>query len=545
MPRTNRLPLLAVLALLASAALAAAFTSAAHASSSQITLMQDDSNVLGNPNGTLDIFRSLGVTDVRVFIGWASIAPSPNSRRAPRFSANNPSSYPASHWAPYDAAVRDAAARGMGVNFVLTGPAPLWATKRGPGGLSSRTYHDYEPNAAEFGSFVTAVGKRYSGGYTPSGSSSPLPRVKFWAIWDEPNYGFQLAPQASRGVEVAPMYYRSLLDHAWSSLRATGHGHDTILIGDTAPRGATNPGIANGLMPLRFLRALYCVDSHLRQLRGGAAAARGCPTSAGASRRFRSQNPGLFSASGFAAHLYTSGQVARPNLPSPSFAHDYAGLYDLPNLERTLDRLNAAYGSHNHLSIYNTEFGYQTNPPRAQCGCVFLSPTTAAYYLNWSEYLEWTNSRIRSDAQYLLYDAPGPPGHVTSESVFSSGLAFLNGTPKATYSAFQLPLYLPSTSTSKGHSLTVWGQVRPAPYAKRDTGSSQQVQIEFQPSSGGGWTTLTTATITNSAGYFRVPVTFPSSGSVRLQWDYPSGFAFLAPYGTPVVTSRTQAISIH
>jgi hypothetical protein len=544
MPRTYRLPLLAVLALL----LAAALASTAHANSNQVTLMQDDSHVLTDPVGTLNAFRSLGATDVRIFMGWASIAPSANSRHRPSgFSDTNPSSYPASHWAPYDAAVRAAAARGMGVNFVLTGPAPLWATKPAVAaqGVTSRTAHDYEPNAAEFGSFVAAVGKRYSGHYTPSGSSTPIPAVKFWAIWDEPNYGFQLAPQALHGVEVAPLYYRSLVNRAWTSLRATGHGSNTILIGDTAPRGAASPGVANGTYPLRFLRALYCVGSNYQQLRGSAAAQRGCPTTAGASRRFRSQNPGLFNANGFAAHLYTSGQVSRPNLPDPSNIHDYAGLVDLPSLTRTLDRLQAVYGSHNHMPIYNTEFGFQTNPPQPQCQCVFLSPSTAAYYLNWAEYIEWSNSRVRSDAQYLLFDAPGPPGHFTSQSVFSSGLLFLNGTTKADYQAFELPLYLPSTSTSSGHSLQVWGQVRPGPYAQRDTGSQQQVQIQFQPSSGGGYTTISTATVTNSAGYFRVPVTFPSSGSVRLQWAYPSGFAFMSPYSSPVVTSRTQAITIH
>jgi hypothetical protein len=541
----NRLVLLAVLALVVNAAFGAAFTSGAQASSNQITLMQDDSHVLSNPDGTLNLFRSLGATDVRIFMGWGSIAPSPNSRRQPRFSANNPSSYPASHWAPYDAAVRAAAARGMGVNFLLAGPAPLWATKPPPGAVTSRTAHDYEPNAAQFGAFVAAVGKRYSGHYRPSAGSAPLPRVKFWAVWDEPNYGFQLAPQGINGVEVAPMYYRSLLDHAWTSLRATGHGGDTILFGDTAPRGANVPGLANGTVPLRFLRALYCVSARFQQLRGSAAAARGCPTTAGGSRSFRAQNPALFKASGFAAHLYTSGQDSSPVQSDPRGEPDYAGIVDLPNLARTLDRLQAAYGSGTRFPIYNTEFGFQTNPPRSSCGCVFLSPAMAAYYLNWSEYLEWINPRVRSDAQYLLYDAPGPPGHVTSQSGFSSGLASLTGKPKATYAAFELPLYLPSTSTSSGQALEVWGQVRPAPYAEQDSGFRQQVQIEFEPSSGGSWTTVSTATVINSAGYFRVPVTFPSSGSVRLQWSYPSNFAFFASYALAAVTSRTQAITIH
>jgi hypothetical protein len=547
MPRTYRLPLLTVVALLLSAAFASALATTARADSTQITIMQDDSNVLNNPVSTLDSFRALGVTDVRIFLGWESIAPSPNSRKQPRgFNPSNPASYPARNWAPYDAAVRDAAARGMGVNFVITGPAPLWATKPGAKGrgVTSLTEHNYYPSAPDFGSFVTAVGRRYDGGFTPAGSSSPLPAVRFWAIWDEPNYGYQLAPQAtSKGVEIAPEIYRGLLDHAWSALRATGHGSNTILFGDTAPRGANVPGVANGMVPLRFLRALYCVNSSFQELRGTAASERACPTTAAASRHFRSQNPALFDTSGFAAHLYTSGQVSRPNLPDPSNEHDYAGLIDLRNLERTLDRLNSVYGSHTKFPIYNTEFGFQTNPPRAQCGCIFLSPTTAGYYLNWSEYIEWSDPRVRSDAQYLLYDAPGPPGHSSSESVFSSGLLYLNGTPKADYDAFELPLYLASTSTSHGGSLEVWGQVRPAPFAAKDSGLAQQVAVQFQPSSGGAWTTVETVTITNSEGFFRVPVTFPSSGSVRLEWSYPTAFAFLPPLDTPIVTSRTQAIT--
>ena len=543
MPRTNRLPLLAVIGLLLSAVFVIALATTAHADSTQITIMQDDSHVLRDPVDTLNTFRSLGVTDVRIFMGWESVSPSPNSRTRPRgFNPSNPASYSARSWAPYDAAVRDAAARGMSVNLVLTGPAPLWATTPAARGVAAHNPNVYEPSASLFADFVKAVGTRYDGGYTPAGSSSRLPAVRFWAIWDEPNYGYQLAPQAVKGVDVAPYLYRGLLDAAWSSLRATGHGGNTILFGDTAPRGANPPGVANGMVPLRFLRSLYCVSSSFQELRGAVAAARHCPTNAAGSRRFRAQNPALFDASGFAAHLYTSGQDSRPNLQDPSNEPDYAGLIDLPKLERTLDRLNSIYGSHTRFPIYNTEFGFQTNPPRSQCGCVFLSPTTAAYYLNWAEYIEWTNPRVRSDAQYLLYDAPGPLGHATSESVFSSGLLFLNGTPKADYSAFELPLYLPSTSTGSGRSLQVWGQVRPAPYAERDTGLPQQVVIEFQPP-GGAWTPVSTATITNSAGYFRVPVTFPSSGSVRLQWAYPSGFAFL-PAGAGIVTSRTQAIKI-
>jgi hypothetical protein len=509
-------------------------------SSKLMTIFQDQAHLLSNPTATLDTFHSLGVTEVRISVGWSSLAPAPTSRRAPSgFSATDPAAYPASAWAPYDAAVRAAAARGMGVYFLITGPAPLWASTPAPSGTATHNPGVYEPSATAFGDFVKALGKRYDGTYTPSAGGAPLAKVKLWSIWDEPNYGYDLAPQASGGVEVAPYLYRGLLDAAWSALRATGHGTDTILIGETAPRGASVPGVANGMVPLRFLRALYCVGASYQELRGAAAAARMCPTTAAASQGFRAAHPALFDASGFAAHLYTPGQVGRPDLATPSNEPDWAGLADLPKLTNALDRLTATYGSSKRLPVYNTEFGFQTDPPPSACGCVFLSPATAAYYLNWSEYLEWSNPRVRSDAQYLLYDAPGPPTHPGTSS-FSSGLFFLGGTPKVDYPAFRLPLYLPATSTRRGRALEVWGDVRPAVYAP----APSAVAIQFRPASGGAWTVAHTVTLAGGATTFDVPVHFRASGSVRLRWTYPSGYAFL-PTGTPrTITSRVERITV-
>jgi hypothetical protein len=508
------------------------------------TILEEQPHLLGDPAGTLDTLRSLGVTEVRVSVGWTSLAPDITSPARPSgFAATNPDAYPAAGWAPYDAAVRDAAARGIGVYFLLTGPAPLWATAPAPAGTPKHNAGVYEPSARDWGDFVKAVGTRYDGHFTAPGSGSPLPAVKFWAIWDEPNYGYDLAPQALGGVEVAPYLYRGLVAAAWSTLHATGHGGDTILIGETAPRGANVPGVANGMVPLRFLRALYCLGSNYQELRGAAAAARHCPTSAAASATFRAANPGLFDATGFAAHLYTTGQVARPDLPSPANEPDYGGLADLSRLAGALDRVQALYGSSRRLPIYNTEFGFQTNPPPSTCGCVFLKPATAAYYMNWAEYLEWKNPRVSSDAQYLLYDASGPPTQ-PNESSFSSGLLFGNGSPKPGYAAFRLPLYLPVTAEHRGRSLLVWGWARPASYAQSDAGSAPPVLIQFRAATGGAWRTLQTVAVSASASGFEVPVRFPATGSVRLRWSYPSRFAYL-PSGTPrTVTSRVQTITV-
>ena len=66
---------------------------------------------------------------------------------------------------------------------------------------------------------------------------------------------------------------------------------------------------------------------------------------------------------------------------------DYADLPALPKLERTLDQLQQTYGSDKKFPIYNTEFGLQTDPPETISRAI--DSKTAAYYLNWSEYLLW------------------------------------------------------------------------------------------------------------------------------------------------------------
>ena len=160
------------------------------------------------------------------------------------------------------------------------------------------------------------------------------------------------------------------------------------------------PGNFSGMVPLRFVRALYCADSSFRLYRGAAATERGCPATAAASKTFPAQHPILFHASGFSVHPYPQGQLP-PNVPT-SIEPDYADLPALPNLERTLDRLQGLYGSSEHFPLYSTEFGYQTNPPEKIARAVSVS--TAALYLNWAEYISWRDPRIRSYDQYLLSD---------------------------------------------------------------------------------------------------------------------------------------------
>ena len=488
---------------------------AATASSTQESIIQDDALMKADPAGTLATFRSLGVTRVRLSVTWNSLAPSPNSRKAPKhFKGGNPSSYRG--WAIYDTIARQAKAEGIALDFMLTGPAPRWAT--GPG-MPSGSHLQWKPSAAQFGAFAKAVGTRYSGHYRG------LPRISFYSIWNEPNYGFDLAPQTTGhdSIEVGAAIYRGLVSHAWAGLVQSGHkpGRDTILIGEVAPRGLDH-GIGNfqGVKPLRFLRALYCVDSRYRQLRGSAARARGCPTTSGGSRAFRRQNPGLFSASGFADHPYTlQGHPAAPNVPTnlrgPGRSDpDFSDLPEVGRLEGVLDHLNRIYGSRSHFNVWSTEYAYRTRPPDP----VGVSLSNQALYLNWGEYISYKQRRISSFNQYLLVDPP--------TGSFASGLEFNNRTPKPSFEAFRMPLYMPTTSTRKGRKIEVWGGARPAHFAA----GRQSVAIQFRSGSKGAFKTLKTVAINNKRGYIDTRMSFPSSGQVRLAWSS--------------LTSRTQNIRV-
>ena len=502
-------------------------------------MFEDDAQLLLNPVGTLMRFRLLGVQVARVRVIWAAIAPRPLSHTRPtNFDAANPAAYPRANWSVLDTIIRTAQQLGIRVNIDLSGGAPLWATGRGA--PSDKPHPNWDPSPGGFSAFARAVGKRYSGTYTPAGSSAPLPRVDYWSIWNEPDYGPSLAPQGvphDLTIENSPRMYRNLLDAAWRALQVTGHDHDTFIYGELAPRGWNYWGAFSGMKPLVFLRALYCVDRFYRELRGSAAAARGCPTTAAGSRQFRGAHPALFRATGFSEHpymrWYAPNREAQPD-------RDYSSLGELGGLERALDRLQRVYGSSRRLPIYDTEFGYITSPPKHPTKRLpWVSQATAAYYLNWAEYISWRDTRVQSFNQYLLFD-PVPALASNDYGGFASGLLNHNGTQKPTYSAWRLPLYLPATSTRRGHSLEVWGCIRPAYFATTDPGGgAQSVQIQFQAGSRGPFATLETIPITDRHGYFDTHVMFPSSGTVRLTWTYPPGDPFLAP-GRSTYSRRVQ-----
>jgi hypothetical protein len=512
-------------------------TATASASSTQEVSLQDNRLLLqSSPTAvanTLSTLRQLGVQRVRVSVVWWMLAPNANSRQAPKhFNASDPGAYSAAAWRPFDTLVELAPRFGLGVNFDVTGNAPLWGVRN----TSNRNLrYVWYPNPTAFGQFVKAVGRRYSGSYRPKGSHAPIPKVNYWSIWNEPNVGgSSLSPQTVNGIEVGPSIYRGLLDSAWSALRGTGHGHDTVLVGELASTGHQDPGASLGMQPMRFLRALFCVGSDSQPLRGRAATARGCPAS-GNRGRFRGQHPALFNATGWSHHPYNV--YAPPDAQPPSYDGDWADLIVLSRLENGLDRAEAAYGQHRRLPIYLTEYGYNTNPPQTTNA---FSPSLQAAYLNEAEYMASQDPRVKAWNQYLLEDSPVRPG--SQYSAFASGLVYGDGKHKPSFDAFRLPLWLPKTAASRGQTLQLWGCLRPAAVTVPEDGS-QTVDIQFQAGGSGVYQTVKPVTISRgSSCYFTVNFAFAESGNVRLAYTYPAGDPLL-PAGKMFV-SRSVAVTI-
>jgi hypothetical protein len=409
--------------------------------------------------------------------------------------------------------IRGALARGILVNLNITSPIPRWAAGDPPASRQDLQLN-WGPNPEEFGKFVQAVSKRYSGTY------QGLPRVDYWSIWNEPNQAGWLTPQwapdprkPSRRVESAPSVYRSLVANAWSALAATGHGTDTILVGETAPQGQQNrKGVTQSIDALRFIRRLYCLDDNLNLLKGTSAEIRACPQ--GNPAQFVAENPGLFHATGFAHHPYDMLSPPARRAKPP----DWVTMANLGDLSRELRRIYARYGQKTQTTrgvpLYLTEYGFQTSPDP-----IHISFSQQAAFLNEAEYIAARNPNVRALSQFLLVDdKPDPAFSVKTQArlawrTFQSGLTLQSGKRKPAYRAYMTPLVVKTPRVRRGAGVQLFGMLRgaaPTALAK--------VSLQWRSRGGKGWRTRRTITVGGPRHYFNTTVSVPGSGYVRLRW---------------------------
>ena len=528
------------------AALACAAPAAAGPTQESI-FMDDPKVVYSAPDrleGTLAEMKRLGADRIRVSVFWHLLAPDPkgSTQPFPAGAGADPSSYSAEKWDRYDLIVTTAQRLGLKLLFNLTSPAPHWATPTPPRADLEDTFR---PSVSEFKDFVKAVGTRYSGTFadeaaranaaavlgecdptpnipvppavcastetdpSPTNPNPPntgpiLPRVDSWSIWNEPNMPGWLTPQsheANSSLPASPHIYRDLADAMYSGLQETGHGSDTILLAETAPRGASQRSVTQSLAPLLFVRELFCLDRGFRPYSGRAAEARGCPRGGDG---FAAAHPVLFNATGFAHHPYA---FEAPPAAS-DVTKDHVVMGDLGRLTRTLDRAVRRHGSRKRYKIWLTEYGYQTDPPDPFIG---WSWKTHARYLAEAEWLAYRRSRVRSTAQFLLYDdAPRidyPPNDPRHWGTFQSGLRTAEGKKKVAYSGYQRTIHTPRRAR-RGRRITIFGDYRPAT-------APTEATIQFRRGGRSRWTTVARRR-TNATGLLAAKVRATASGEFRI-----------------------------
>jgi hypothetical protein len=428
----------------------AALPAAASASSGQYAIFED--NALLTQSGgatrdrTLGELQSLGVDVIKFQLPWAAVAPS-GKRKPKGFNSRNPAAYPG--WGPYDGLVAAAKARGFRVMVAIGPPAPGWATKR----KGDRSGVD-RPSSREYGRYTEAAAKRY-------------PQADMWTLWNEPNHPKFLYPQWRHGAPYAPRLYRALVRSGVAGLKRGGAGKKRILFGELLPIGKSSHRATSNLRPIQFLREFFCLGR-----------AHGC-------RGYKR----LTGVRGFAYHPYT-----RPNGPSvvePS--RDDASIRSIRRITAILDRAHRAKRiGGGKLKVWNTEFGYQSNPPDRLGLSAKLSRIPG--FINRAEWMSYRNRRVASYSQYTLVDDP-LGGDRDRFGSWQGGLRFVNGTEKrGYYAAYRLPIFVKLLGPG---AVEVWGAARPG-------GKGAVVQVQQRARKGGYSNLGGPTTVKNVRGYFRV-----------------------------------------
>jgi hypothetical protein len=414
------------------------FAAPAQAAGPQLGIADDRVLLAGGEEADKAVleWQQHGVQTVRIYALW--------SRHAPSSPGGEYS------WAQLDHAVDRVVGAKMKPILTITGPGPLWVSRR-----SERGEPRYDPDPALYADFARLVAERYGD------------RVDTYIVWNEPNLGGWLRPQAACFGKVcnpvAPHLYRDLVNAAYPVIKAAD-STAKVLIGATSSRGSKLTTENSNHTPLAFLRGLGCVDAKFKKL------------STGRCKGFKAPK-----ADGYAFHPH--GVLAAPEKVFPG--KDDVSIASLSRLTSTLDKLQKAgriKSTTSKLGLYLDEFGYQTNPPDKFTGITLAEQDQ---WLQRAAYQAWRNPRVKLFAQYLWIDEPRS---LNSESGgWQSGVRFADGRAKPSLKNFALPFAL---DAGKGR---LWGQVR--------TRETRTVEVQRKLAGSSSWRKIGTRK-TDSQGYW-------------------------------------------
>lgn len=478
------------------------------------TTLQDDAVFLHRSPAEVQraarTVKALGADRVRLTASWSELAPSPRSKRMPRgnFDPVDSGTYREAVFRKLDTAVKAVTRAGLDVQIDLAFWAPRWAVRKAS---SNPRRHRAYPKAERFAQFAEAVARRYSGAFEdPTHRGSPLPAVRLWTTWNEPNHPSFLSPQWVRDKHgwraMSPHVYRAMHNAAFAAIKRVTDANK-VLVGATASTGSAVPG-KGGVPPLEFARAMACVDRQLRPLR--------VPEC----RRYEPVR-----ADGWSHHPYS-----RYTLPGDSAKNpDDAPIADTGRLGELLRELRKLGRLAQDLPIFQTEYGYETRQDDP-----FHAPFTReeqAAFIGWSTYLAWQDPDTKMMAQFLLRDIdPAESGRRKNDRSYyrdwQSGLYAADGSEKPAVQAFKLPFWAQVDGEGDRRAIKLFGQVRPGD-------GPQVVQVERRDDRSGIFVAVPTfgtscdgrgpTFLTDASGFFLRAAPYVGPGTYRLSWQRPDG----------------------
>jgi hypothetical protein len=356
---------------------------------------------------------SAGAGTVLIPVNWAGVA----SQRPllPQSPAD-----PAYRFARLDRQVTAATAAGLRVILDFT-HAPVWA--EGPDRPASAPPGTWRPDPAAVGDFAHALAARYSGSFSPSVVGSPLPRVRYFEVWNEPNLLIYLTPQWRGKAPASPELYRQMLNSAYAGIKAAQPGAVVVTAG-TGPYGESR-GVAR-MRPMLFWRRLLCLREGLRPA--------SCPVKA----RFDvlAHHP-IDTAGGPRDPSLAAGDISMPEL------HKLRGLLRAAERERTIEPSG-------DRPLWATEFWWVSDPPNTRFG------VPLPRFARWME--EGLYEMWRQGASVAInLEVRDAPYRANGALAYGQGGLFFNGGRKKrrAFTAFSFPFL---AHRRGAHRVVAWGK---------------------------------------------------------------------------------------
>jgi hypothetical protein len=231
--------------------------------------VSDGKLLLSEPSSVRELalsrIREAGARIVRIPVNWGDVV---NGDPGPGFLATDPSSGEY-HFALIDAAVLATVSAGL-TPLLVVSHAPAFAEAAPRWRFAYPGSWDPSPEALR--SFALALARRYDGSFPdPLDQTRPLPRVRLFQAWNEPNLARYLEPQwvarDGRWNAFSPSLYRELLNGFYAGIKSVAPD-DVVIAAGVAPNG--DPAGVGRMAPVSFLRSLLCLTA------SGARSTAGC-----------------------------------------------------------------------------------------------------------------------------------------------------------------------------------------------------------------------------------------------------------------------------